>query len=383
MSETRRRADLFATQSPDDLQDLEPSWRELAERRGNAFLTPEWFRSWSRHYGGEATTLVAGVRHPDGSLRGLLPLSLQPGRTGVAQFAGSNLGDFFLPVCEAGDEEEVAAAAGKALAATELKWGILAFRNVDCERPWVKSLADATGARLKIRERIAGELPWIRLSQHAHWEGYLESRSSNMRQQIRRLRRRAARNHSLRIRSSEDPAQLQSDMRTLFELHDRRFGAYSSLRSETARSFHADFAVAAQERGWLRLWFLELDGQAAAAWYGWRLGDRYSYYNGGFDPNWNDVRPGFILMSAVIEAAFAEGAEQFDFLLGSERYKARFADDSRQVSEVILSRAFPHPASALSWAELGARRVGRSLPASAQRRLSALAARSRVRGPRR
>jgi hypothetical protein len=45
-----------------------------------------------------------------------MPLSLQPGRTGVAGFAGGNLGDFFFPVCEAGDEEEVASVAGAALA---------------------------------------------------------------------------------------------------------------------------------------------------------------------------------------------------------------------------------------------------------------------------
>ena len=371
---------MFATQSPDDWRELEPSWREMAERRGNAFLTPEWFTCWLHHYGGEDTTLVAGLRHSDRSLRGLLPLSLEPGRIGVAEFAGGHLGDLFFPVCEARDEEEAAAAAGVALAAEELQWGILAFRNVDRERPWVESLANATGARLKIRERVSGELPQIRLSQHTDWEGYLASRSSNMRQQMRRLRRRAARTHSLRIRRSEDPAMIESDMRTLFDLHDRRFGVSSSLRSETVRSFHGDFAVAALERGWLRLWFLELDGEAAAAWYGWRLGDRYSYFNGGFDPNWNDVRPGFILMSAVIEAAFAEGAEWFDFLLGNEAYKARFADESRQVSEVIVSRAFPHPASALSWAELGARRIGRSLPAPARARLGPLAARSKVRG---
>jgi CelD/BcsL family acetyltransferase involved in cellulose biosynthesis len=374
---------MFTTQSPDELRDLEPSWRDFAERRRNAFLTPEWFHSWSRYYGGHATSLVAGVRYPDGTLKGLLPLSLQPGRTGVAQFAGGNLGDFFLPVCEAGDEEEVAAAAGAALADTEDRWGILALRNVDRERPWIESLAEATGVRLKARERVAGELWKMRLTEHADWEAYLGSRSSHMRAQIRRLRRRAAKKHSLRIRRSEDPASVKRDMQTLFELHDRRFGASSSLRGESVRAFHTDFAVAALERGWLRLWFLELDEQPAAAWYGWRFGDCYSFYNGGFDPHWNDARPGFVLISAVIEAAFEEGAEQFDFLLGNEPYKARFAEETRQVSEVILSRAFPHPAAAVTWAELSAFRIGRSLPAGPRERLYALASRSKVRGGRR
>ena len=196
---------------------------------------------------------------------------------------------------------------------------------------------------------------------------------------MRRLRRRAARTHSLRIRRSADPAMIESDMRTLFDLHDRRFGVL--LPAERDRPLLPRRLCRGGARAWLAAPLVPaVDGEAAAAWYGWRLGDRYSYFNGGFDPNWNDVRPGFILMSAVIEAAFAEGAEWFDFLLGNEAYKARFADESRQVSEVIVSRAFPHPASALSWAEVGARRIGRSLPASARARLGPLAARSKVRG---
>ena len=44
---------------------------------------------------------------------------------------------------------------------------------MDRERPWVESLANATGARLKIQGGDSGELPQIRLSQHTDWEGYL------------------------------------------------------------------------------------------------------------------------------------------------------------------------------------------------------------------
>ena len=30
----------------DEVTALAPEWRSLAERRGNAFLTPEWFLAW-------------------------------------------------------------------------------------------------------------------------------------------------------------------------------------------------------------------------------------------------------------------------------------------------------------------------------------------------
>jgi CelD/BcsL family acetyltransferase involved in cellulose biosynthesis len=160
-------------------------------------------------------------------------------------------------------------------------------------------------------------------------------------------------------------------MEAFFRLHDLRFGSRggSTLSSERAQAFHLDFAEAALGRGWLRLWFLELDGRPAAAWYGWRLGERYSYYNSGLDPEFSSLRPGLVLIAAVIESAFEEGAAEFDFLLGDESYKYRFADAERTVSDVAIARALPHPAGALSGAEFAARKMFRRIPASVRRRL--------------
>jgi CelD/BcsL family acetyltransferase involved in cellulose biosynthesis len=369
---------------PDLLRRLEPEWRRLAERRGNAFLTPEWFRCWFEHYGDGATPFVPVLRGADGALRGLLPLALpRSGHPRVCRIAGANLGDRFHPVCEPDDEAEVAAAAGEALADAPEPWSVVALDHVQLESPWSEALAEATRARLWTLQRIAAPLPLIDLSAHESWDDYLGSRSSNLRQQVRRFARRAAREHSLRLRRTERTDELAGDLATFFDLHDRRFGTQggSSLVSERARAFHAAFAAAALERGWLRLWFLELDDRPAAAWYGWHLGGRYAYYNSGFDPGFSALSPGLVLLSAVIESAFEEGAAEFDFLLGEESYKYRFAERDRTVSDVTLARAFPHPASLVASAEYGARRIGRLIPASARRLgLGRLARRSLMRG---
>lgn len=367
---------------PEPQSALESEWRRLAELRGSAFLTPEWFRCWFEHYGHEATSMVPLVEE-GGRLRGLLPLAVGlAGRPRVCRIAGANLGDRFQPVCEQGDEAEVAAAAGEALGSVAGQWSILALDHVEVDPPWIAALAEATGLRLTTRRRRADSLPLIELSSHESWDDYLASRSSNLRQQVRRFTRRAGKEHSLLVRRSEDSSELAADMRTFFELHDRRRQAQggSSLTSERARAFHSDFAAACLKRGWLRLWFLELDGEAVASWYGWRLGDRYSYFNGGFDPEWSALSPGLVLQAAVIKSALEEDAAIFDFLLGDERYKFRFAERTLEVSDVTLARALPHPASAVASLEHGMRRAGRMLPDSARRRLSGLARRSLLRG---
>jgi CelD/BcsL family acetyltransferase involved in cellulose biosynthesis len=76
-----------------------------------------------------------------------------------------------------------------------------------------------------------------------------------------------------------------------------------------------------------------------------------------------------LLLAGVIESALEEGAAEFDFLLGDERYKLRFAEGSAIVRDVLLARALPHPAAMVASAEHGLRRAGRLIPAGARQRL--------------
>ena len=354
----------------EELGEIEDEWRRLAELRGNAFITPEWFRCWLNHYGEGQEPLVAALIAEGDRLSGVLPLTLSlAGRPRTCRIAGSNLGDRFHPACSVADETQVAAAAGAALSEVEHPWSVLALEKVELTEPWVDALAQATGRRLLRLERTKDALPMIDLSSHSGWDQYLATRSSNFRQQVRRFTRRAERDHGMNLRRTESRDQIATDIATLFDLHDLRHGGASSLRGTTARAFHADFAAAALEKGWLRLWFLELDGAPVASWYGWRLGGRYAYYNGGFDPAWSAARPGLVLMSGVIEAAFAEGAAEFDLLLGDESYKARFAERNPTVSDVTFARAFPHGASMVTYGGYALRRAARRIPSSVRSRL--------------
>jgi CelD/BcsL family acetyltransferase involved in cellulose biosynthesis len=322
------------------LRSYESEWRELADRRGNAFITPEWFWAWLDSYGESTELAVLAARRPDGSLLGLMPLVVATtGRPRTLRFAGAAHADHLHPVCLREDEEPVASAAAAAMSEVGSRWTAAVLDNVDAGARWWQALARApvVVGVVAYRDTV---LPAIDLGADG-WESYLATRSRNFRDQARRYPRRLERKHHVSYRRTTDESELDRDMATFFRLHHARWHARggSALASQRARSFQLDFARSALRRGWLRLWLLEVDGTAVAAWYGWRLGDRYAYYQAGFDPSWEDLSVGFVLMVHTVRSAIEEGASQYDMLLGDESYKARFANTREPVETVTLNRS--------------------------------------------
>jgi CelD/BcsL family acetyltransferase involved in cellulose biosynthesis len=350
-------AELTGTEGIDSIED---GWRELAELRGNAFLTPEWFRCWADSFGEGRELAVAAVRRPGGELAGVVPLELSgPPARPTARFAGSGLADLLHPAAAEQDDGAVAAAVVRALAGAGQRLHKAVLVNVESERRWWSAAREA-GPRMVEVIQSRSELPFISLA-GLDWEGYLAQRSSNFRAQVRRRERGLAEQGEPALRPAT-PETLERDMTTLFDLHERRWSGRgaSSLAARRMREFLRAFAAAAQQRGWLRLHCLEVDGEAVAAFLGWRIGDRYAFYASGFAPEWKDRSVGFVLMAMTIRAAIEEGAAEFDMLLGGEAYKRRFAPASRQVESVVLVSA-NHPARALLASEAVARRIGRRL----------------------
>jgi len=229
---------LTAVTRLEELRALEADWRALAEAQGSGFLTPEWFFAWLEHYGDDAAPLVPVLRD-GGTLRGLLPLAVSTaGRPRTCRIAGANIGDRFGPACEPGAEEAVGEAAGEALAEHRELWSVVALEGIDDPAPWARGLREATGMGLTELTRPPVPQPLIDLTRDDGWEGYLQSRSSNFRQQVRRFGRRIERDHSVTVRRTDRSEDLEADLGTFFELHDRRWagaGCGSGRWSSTAR----------------------------------------------------------------------------------------------------------------------------------------------------
>ena len=278
-----------------ELAALEATWRPLAEQGRNVFGTWEWADVWWRHFG-EGRELR--VRHEPGSF--VLPLFVErQGPFRILRFVGSGHSDEVGPV---GDMSRAAAAF-----AEERDYHL--FLGDEMTPGWAEQL-DA---------KVVGRTSSPVIALPASWDHYLAERSSNFRSQVRSAERRLER-HSYRL---TDADTLAADLDTLFQLHRARWPG--SHWFAAAEAFHRDFAAVALERGWLRLWILELEGAPAAAWLGYRFNGVESYYQAGRDPALQRERVGFVLLAHTIREALQDGMTEYRLLRGDESFKYRFA----------------------------------------------------------
>ena len=308
----------------DSLEALHDDWSTL-ETAGSIFGTWEWADTWWRHYAPKAELLVHTCRDEHGCLVTVLPLYAWRRRLPrVVRFIGHGPGDELGPVHMPGCHAR--AAEGLRLALASLEWDIFLAEQLPGALPWTALL----GGRQWRREAS----PVLRVPAGG-WPEYLDSRTKNFKQQLRRRRTALTRAGKLCFRLA-DEGTLDRDLDTLFRLHSARWVGRQTDFSDTP--FHREFARRAMALGWLRLWVLELDGRSIAAWYGFHVGDVVSYYQAGRDPSLDRLSLGFVLMAHTLQCAMEEGATDYRFGRGAEAFKYRFASADPSVTTVVLPR---------------------------------------------
>lgn len=323
------------------LATLAPEWDELAAECGLPQLCPAWVLAWWRHVAPEGA-VPRSVAVRDGKrLVGLAPFYVEPGGGGRLDYRlpGIEIAGRLAPLALADREWEVASATASALADAEPRPHALRFEGVPLEAHWLAALRDGWPGPLRppLRlTRIDGN-PLIAMAEPS-FEDWLAARSSNFRQQMRRLRRRFARAGGVsRVASRET---LADDAATFMRLHAMRWdGRGDSSLVELGERFAA-FMVDCGERllddGRLWLRILELDGEPICAQLFVRAGGTVLFVNGGWDERHAPLKPSLLCLLDAVEEAFATGVERFDLGVGAQSYKLRFADGSAPLAWGIL-----------------------------------------------
>jgi CelD/BcsL family acetyltransferase involved in cellulose biosynthesis len=303
-------------------------WRRLAERAGHVFATRQWLLTWWRHYGKAARPLI-GLARTGGDLVAVVPLyEWWTHGCPVLRFVGHGPSDQLGPICAPLSEPSAAAAVGEAIGAIPLRRFLLLAEHVAADQRF----GELTGARLLYREAS----PVLHFECDS-WDEFLQERSANFRQQVRRFPRKLSELGALSYRLATDRAYLQRDLDILFRLHRQRWGG-ATTPFLLAEPFHREFATQALHQGWLRLWFLEIDGRPVAALYSFRFAGAESVYQSGRDPTFQDQPLGFVLQAHAVRQALKDGMDEYRLGRGGEAYKKRFATSDSGLETYGLPR---------------------------------------------
>jgi CelD/BcsL family acetyltransferase involved in cellulose biosynthesis len=333
---------------------LRGEWNALLERSSanGVFLTWEWLRTWWTHLAERHKLSIAVIRS-EGRLVGTAPLAIRPAAIKrlfpfrCSEFLGSGTAgsDYLDLIVEKGSEEEVfdalAPALGRAnrmLEFGQLKAGAQAIRFAH--------FLERRGWRTETTK--VGTCPLIDLRGHT-WTSYLASLSSDHRYNVRRKTANLAKHFEVSFERVETEAQRGPALDALIGLHKKRWlehGDSDAFHTAGHEKFHQEFTRLALGRGWLRLYVLRLNGQAASAIYALRYGPTFSFYQSGFDPQYAKQSVGLVAMAHSIQSAIEEGAEEYDFLHGTEAYKFHWANGSRDLERIQL-----HPPGLSGWCQ--------------------------------
>jgi CelD/BcsL family acetyltransferase involved in cellulose biosynthesis len=140
-----------------------------------------------------------------------------------------------------------------------------------------------------------------------------------------------------------------SGLSDLFRLHAARWQARGEpgvLADPAVQRFHYDAAPRLARAGLLRLVSLRVGGNVAGVSYGFGHAARAFAYISGIDPGFGFESPGVLLYADAIERALAEGAREFHFLRGRERYKYQWGAVDRWNQRRSIRRPAQHDEAA-------------------------------------
>ena len=317
--------------------ELEVAWRALWERDRDAslFHAFEYARiAWDTELGADRGLRIVTARE-HGVVVALAAFTIDP--DGTLRFLGNaEITDYLGPIAVPGDRDRFAGAIVRAVA-DDPAWTSADLMGLADDLAWPDALARAAkDVGLTVEREQHDVCPRIRLS--GSFDDYLASLPSKLRHEIRRKARRLAREAGeYQIRLST-PETLDDDLGTFFAMHRSQEGPKGKFMVDEMTEVFTRLAHGFAARGWLRLAWLDIDGESLAATLSFSERGDWFVYNSTYDHAKRELGPGMVLMGETVRLATEEGCRLFDLLRGDEPYKYRFGASDVGLSRLVFRR---------------------------------------------
>jgi CelD/BcsL family acetyltransferase involved in cellulose biosynthesis len=326
----------------DKFELLTDDWADLLRRSRSApfFMHPLYQTIWWRHLGNDDLRLIT-IRSDQGRLLGLAPLYLKmlPGGERQLTFVGCvDVSDYLDVLVDGEHVEAVHQTLLDALADEDLVWDKLYLCSLPHNSLTPSRLAEAARQRgWQVEVKQQDVCPVITLPQS--WDEYLAGLNKKQRHEVRRKMRRVETEAVTRWRVVESAGEVESAMELFVQLHQKSTRAKEDFWSNSLISFFKSVTRALAAVGWLKLYFVEINGVPAAAMLAFDYSNEFLLYNSGYDPDqFAHLSPGNVLTAYTIRHAIELGRKRYDFLRGDEDYKFRFGGRPEPVYDVEMWR---------------------------------------------
>ena len=146
----------------------------------------------------------------------------------------------------------------------------------------------------------------------------------------------------LRFRQCESEEEILGFLDGFFSQHKSRRAqtdAPSQFLDPAQQAFYRELVRALFHHGWLRFDVVLFNGAPLAFHFGFQYQRRFLWYKPTFDVQFACKSPGEVLIKFLLEDAIGRGLEEFDFTVGSEPFKYRFANRIRTNDRIIAFRS--------------------------------------------
>ena len=306
-------------------------WNALVARGGTdaIFLTWEWQKAWWDSFERRGLLLLGAER--DGELLAIAPFFTEEG---VIYFVGSGGSDYLDFVGEISAPE---ALDGLLMCARNSVPEFIGFRffHLPDKSPTAELLrASASRLNLVLREEGVQPAPATQLGVDSAADRALTQKKSLLRHEAY-----FRRSGSLEVLHHSTAEEIESYLDALFQQHIARWSAtpHPSLFLDARQQrFYRTLTQYASPAGWLRFTRIAADGRPIAFHFGFIYHGSFMWYKPTFAIELARHSPGEVLLRQLLLRAIEESAHTFDFGLGDEPFKQRFATHTHSVRDIGL-----------------------------------------------
>ncbi len=309
-------------------------WRELLANSQTAtpFQQPTYLAAWWEHLGQGELQLVA-IWEED-QLLGIAPLSRQDDHWQL--IGGPEESDYLDFIVSASRATEVYAALATFLKSQN--WSQIELYSLPADSPtrsWLTQLSLDREWLISAEKQLTCPVITLPTDVATYWQ--------SIEPKVAKSYRQAQKNSGIDDEISYEVLTTSDAVATampdFIRLHRASSPEKAGFWVGGREAFFGTAIPALAEANLVKLFFLKVNGDRAAALLIFDWHSQYLLYNSGFDAGrYGYLRVGSVLLAHTLETAITEGKTRYDFMRGDEAYKLELGAKPEPVFNLTLTR---------------------------------------------